>query len=222
MPGEWPGPRAAAPPALPRTAGPEVEPLRTLAVVLAAGEGRRIGGPKALLTIGTPTFLSRVEHALRRPGVSEVLVVVGRDADRVIAAHPAIPSSAWVTNPRPGDGMLGSIWLGLDAAERLGAEAVLLHPVDHPLVEPETVDRVVQALRGGARIAVPSHSGRRGHPGGFARAAWPALRAASPATGARAVLAEHADWIVHVPGGPGSVAGIDTPEDYERLIGPRP
>ena len=85
-----------------------------------------------------------------------------------------------------------------------------------------TVDRVVQALLAGALIAVPSHGGRRGHPGGFARA-----DLAGPPRGtcrrvARGVLADHPDWIVHVPGDPGCLAGIDTPEDYARLIGSPP
>jgi molybdenum cofactor cytidylyltransferase len=94
--------------------------------------------------------------------------------------------------------------------------------VDHPLVEVATVDRVVQALLDGALIAVPSRDGRRGHPGGFAREVWPALRGAPIARGARAVLADHPEWIVHVEGDAGCVAGIDTPADYARLIGPLP
>jgi molybdenum cofactor cytidylyltransferase len=114
--------------------------------------------------------------------------------------------------------MLGSVVAGLDAAAADGADAVLLHPVDHPLVEEATVDRVVEALRAGARIAVPSFEGRRGHPGGFARGAWAAVRSAPPSEGARAVLASHPQWVVHVEGGPGCVAGIDTVEDYRRLI----
>ena len=124
-----------------------------------------------------------------------------------------------VVNEAYEDGMLGSVVAGLDAAEADGADAVLLHPVDHPLVGEATVDRVVEALDAGAAVAVPSYGGRRGHPGGFARRAWPALRAAPPSEGARFVLASHPDWIVHVEGDPGCVAGIDTPEDYRRLIG---
>jgi len=45
-----------------------------------------------------------------------------------------------------------------------------------------------------------------------------ALRAAPAARGARAVLADHPEWVVHVPGDPGCVLGIDTPADYERWI----
>jgi CTP:molybdopterin cytidylyltransferase MocA len=193
--------------------------MRVVGVVLAAGEGRRMGGPKALVPLAGTTFVQRCVERLGRPGVSEVVVVVGPLRDRVAALLPGV---ACVPSRRPTDGMLGSILCGLDAAEARGADAVLLHPVDHPLVDAPTVDRVVQALRDGARIAVPSREGRRGHPGGFARAAWPSLRAAPPERGARAVLADHPDWIVHVEGGAGSVAGIDTPEDYARLIGGPP
>ena len=194
--------------------------VRVVAVVLAAGAGRRIGGPKALLPIGGTTFLARVARALDRPGVAAVVAVIGHGARRVVA-DPGLPREvALVVNPRPDDGMLGSVILGIDAAEARGAEAVLLHPVDHPFVSPATTDLVLAALAAGARIAVPSYAGRRGHPGGFARAAWAALREASPGRGARAVLTDRPEWLVHVPGDEGCVAGIDTPEDYERRIGP--
>jgi molybdenum cofactor cytidylyltransferase len=193
--------------------------MRVVAVVLAAGEGRRMGGPKALVRIQGTTFVERCVERMCRPGVSEVVVVVGPLQERVAALLPGVTC---VPNPRAADGMLGSILRGLEAADERAADAVLLHPVDHPLVEAATVDRVVAALAGGARIAVPSREGRRGHPGGFGRAAWAALRNAPPERGARAVLADHPQWIVHVEGDAGSLAGIDTPEDYARLIGPLP
>jgi len=188
--------------------------MRIMALILAAGSGTRIGGPKALLRIGGESFLARAARVLAGPGVDAVAAVVDR---QVLAAQPGAAATL-LLNPRPEDGMLSSILRGLDEAEAAGADAVLLHPVDHPLVEPATVDRVVAGLRGGAVIAVPAHGSRRGHPGGFARAAWAALRAAPAARGARAVLAEHPEWVVHVPGDPGCVLGIDTPADYERWI----
>jgi CTP:molybdopterin cytidylyltransferase MocA len=196
--------------------------VRVVAVVLAAGAGRRIGGPKALLPIGGTTFLAHVARALSRPGVAEVVAVLGHDARRVESEGGLPPGAARVVNPRPDDGMLGSVIAGLDAAEARGAEAVLLHPVDHPLVAPATVDAVLAALAGGAVVAVPSYGGRRGHPGGFARAAWTALRQAPPDRGARAVLADHPEWLVHVAGDEGCIAGIDTPEDYQSRIGALP
>jgi nicotine blue oxidoreductase len=212
--------------------------VRIVAILLAAGEGRRMGGPKALLPIGgvppeaagssggpapgtSSTFLARCAALLARPGVASVVVVLGHDAQRV-AALGHVPSTArTVVNDGYRQGMLTSVWRGLDAAEADDAEAVLIHPVDHPLLAAETVDRVVDALEQGATIAVPSQGGRRGHPAGFARRAWPALRGAAPDRGARGVLADHPDWIVHVAGDAGCRAGIDTPEDYRRLVGER-
>ena len=117
--------------------------------------------------------------------------------------------------------MLSSVLAGLDAAEEEGADAVLLHPVDHPLVEPSTVERVVGALLAGAVVAVPSFEGRRGHPAGFAAPSWSALRAASPLLGAREALLAHPDWVVHVPGDEGCVRGFNAPEDLTAERGPR-
>ena len=192
--------------------------MRIAAVVLAAGRGRRAGGPKAMLPIAGVTFVEHVAGLLLRPGVAGAIVVLGHDADHIRATIRLPGNATLVVNDAYDTGMLGSILAGLAVAEGEGADAVLVHPVDHPLVAVETVDRVVGALHDGATIAVPSHGGRRGHPGGFARAAWPALRAASPAVGAREVLAAHPDWIVHVDGDPGCVAGVDTMADHDRLI----
>ena len=186
--------------------------MRVAAVVLAAGEGRRMGGPKALARLGDTTFVSAAASRLARAGVAHRIVVVGADAERVVATAELPAGVTVVTNTRYGEGMLTSVWAGLDAAQALAAEAVLIHPVDNPLVAPETVDAVVAALASGARIAVPSHAGRRGHPAGFSRAAWPALRAAALDAGARSVFAAHPEWVVHVPAGPDCLIDLDTPE----------
>jgi nicotine blue oxidoreductase len=189
--------------------------MRITAVLLAAGEGRRIGRPKALLPIGGGTFLSHTAELLGRRGVDRVVAVIGAEALNVRQAAGAL---SVVENPRYAEGMLSSILAGLTASG--DAEAVLLHPVDHPLVDPATIDRVIAALQAGATMAVPSFGGHRGHPGGFSRASWSALRAVDPTRGARGVLADHPEWLVHVAGDAGCVAGINTRADYERLIGP--
>jgi CTP:molybdopterin cytidylyltransferase MocA len=196
--------------------------VRLFALILAAGEGRRMGGPKALLPAGERTFLAHAAALLDRPGVERVVAVLGHEAARV-AALAGLPASViTVVNEGYRAGMLSSLLRGLAASEAAGATALLVHPVDHPLALPASVDRVIAALRDGATVAAPSWSGRRGHPTGFAAAAFPALRAADPQRGARVVLAEHPEWVAHVEGDPGCLVGLDTPAEYERAFGRPP
>jgi len=192
--------------------------VRVVAIVLAAGEGRRMGGPKALLRLGEETFLARACRLLARPGVASVIPVLGAEAERVRAEAGLPPQATAVVNERWREGMLTSVWAGLEAASRLGAEAVLLHPVDNPAVEAATVDAVVAALAGGAEIAVPTHGGRRGHPAGFARSVWPELRSAPLDAGARTVLAARPERVTHVPAGPDALVDVDTPDDFARQL----
>jgi CTP:molybdopterin cytidylyltransferase MocA len=187
--------------------------MRVVAIVLAAGEGRRMGGPKALLPLGEGTLLAHACRLFARPGIASVVAVLGAQAQRV-RAEAGLPAEAMVVvNDRWREGMLTSVWAGLDAAEELEAEAVLLHPVDNPFVEPATINAVLGALARGAEIAVPSHAGRRGHPAGFARATWPALRAAPKDQGARAVLAQDPGRVVHVPAAEDCLVDLDSPRD---------
>jgi molybdenum cofactor cytidylyltransferase len=191
--------------------------MRIHAIILAAGRGARMGGPKALLTLDGETFLARVARLLHRPGVERVTAVLGHEADRVRREAELPTNVLTIVNERHAEGMLTSIWAGLDDAETAGADAVVVHPVDHPLIDPGTIDGVIAALQRGTPIALPSHGGRRGHPAGFARSTWAALRGAAADEGARGVLARHPEWIEHVPGGEECLLGVNTNEDYERI-----
>jgi CTP:molybdopterin cytidylyltransferase MocA len=189
--------------------------VRIAALILAAGEGRRVGGPKALLKLEGTTFVERCCLSFSRPDIDDLLVVLGCDFERALR-HVA-PHVMVVRNSKYENGMLSSLLCGLALAETRGAEAVLVHPVDHPLVTPATITAVVSALRQGAVLAVPTHGGRRGHPTGFAAPSWPALRAAPSDRGARAVLAEHPEWITHTPGDAFCLSGVNTPEELAAL-----
>ncbi len=196
--------------------------FKVVALILAAGEGRRLGGPKALALLRGETFFARVARLLLASGVEVRVAVTGAETGRVNAEILRFPGILAVHNPDWSLGMLGSILAGLDAAEHLDADAVLVHPVDHPLVRPETVRGVVTALASGAPIVVPSHAGRRGHPAGFARCVWPDLRSADPGRGARSVLATHASFIHYVEAGPDCLWGVNTREDLALLDGQLP
>jgi molybdenum cofactor cytidylyltransferase len=194
-------------------------------IVLAAGASSRMGRPKALLPLGEETFLSRVCRTLAEGGVDDVVVIAGPEAaevERTLAG--AAVRARVVENARRDQGQLTSLQAGLAVADRPGVDAVLVHLVDAPLVTPGTVRAVVEAFgRTHAPIVRPSVGGRHGHPVVFGRAIFDELRAADPAVGAKAVVRAHAaDALDVAVDDPGACQDIDTPEDYERLIGPYP
>jgi|SRR5579864_8286743 len=130
-------------------------------IILAAGSSKSLGMPKALARFGGKTALRiAVENcsALERP-----IVVLGCDAKLV---RPAVPRPARVVvNAKWREGQLSSLLCALDCIEP--AAAVLVYPVDHPLVEKRTVAQIVsefRTLKSPEEIVMPRHGGRYGHP----------------------------------------------------------
>ena len=139
----------------------------TLAIVLAAGAGRRMGGAKALLELGGETALLRCLRMLREGGCDELRVVLGPASD---PARSGLPGDVDVVlNPRPEAGQTGSLKLALARGAGRGA-MFLLHTVDHPLAEAGDVRALLDAAARRApeqRIVLPVVGGRRGHPALF-------------------------------------------------------
>lgn len=200
--------KVTAPPLPPRVAG----------VVPCAGASTRMGTSKALLDAGGRSFLAAVVGALVGGGCEPVVVVVGPgqedEARRARAAGAAV-----LENPDPGEGPITSLRLALTL---LGpeVEGVAFLPVDHPLVIPETVAALVEALLGGdAPLAIPTVDGRRGHPALFRRTLFPALMDPRLEGGARTVVHEHLEHAALVEvADPGAVQDIDTPEAYHAAF----
>jgi len=186
------------------------------AIVLAAGQSSRMGRPKATLTTGRGgrTFVGTILETLVAAGVPAVRVVVAPGHDGVTVND--------VANPDPSGGMLSSVQCGLRAF-RQPIDAVLVWPVDHPLVKRETVAAIVAAFAAGdPPVVVPTYEGRRGHPVLFAARLIPELLRADPSRGAREVVHAHGDRLELPVDDGGVVEDIDTPEDYIRLFGPKP
>lgn len=197
-------------------------------IVLAAGASSRMGQPKALLPIdsGTPgraeTFLGHVVGTLRTAGVDDVLVVVGHDAELIGGVMLEMPNAPrLVYNPDAAQGQLSSILAALRVVDHPGVEAILLTLVDVPLVSAETVRRLLTAYRRTrAHIIRPARGDRHGHPVIFDRSVFDDLRQADPTIGAKAVLKAHAARVLDiVVDDEGAFADIDTPADYERIVG---
>ena len=196
-------------------------------VVLAAGASSRMGRPKALLPtdVAGETFLTRIIRTLREAEVDDVVVVMGKDADAIRQAVQGDLEPRFIENPEPEAGQLSSLLVALRAVDHPGVRGMLVALVDVPLVSAETVRRafVLAAYRrSGAPVVRPVSGGRHGHPVIFDRAVFAELRRADPHIGAKAVVRAHQAAVVDVEvEDAGAVADVDTPADYDRIIGRR-
>ncbi|MET9178717.1 NTP transferase domain-containing protein [Kitasatospora aureofaciens] len=191
-------------------------PAAVPALVLAAGGGRRLGRPKALVRYAGRPLVEHAVATVRAGGCPDVTVVLGAERDRVRStAH--LPGCRLVANPDWAQGMGSSLRAGL-AALAPDAAAVLVMLVDTPGVTPAAVARLLAAHRAGADLAAAAYGGRRGHPVLIgARHFAEAAEGAAGDAGARALLAAHAAELVLVECADVAVPDdLDTPADLAR------
>jgi CTP:molybdopterin cytidylyltransferase MocA len=165
-------------------------------IVLAAGEGRRYGMPKALVPYDGRLLVQRAADTLRSAGCPHVVVVLGAQATQVLAAAPDLPTP--VINPEWATGMGSSLRAGLAALSGTPAEAAVVLLVDMPGVTPISVRRVAALTAPGA-LAMGGYGDRRGHPVLLGRDHWAGVaRVATGDKGARDYLRSHAVQVVDV------------------------
>ncbi|MFC7330279.1 nucleotidyltransferase family protein [Marinactinospora rubrisoli] len=180
-------------------------------LLLAAGEGTRLGRPKALVKLGGERLVDRGVRTLREGGCAPVYVVTG-------AADITVEDAVEVHNPDWTSGMGSSLRVGLEALPE-PVDAVVVALADQPLVTPAAVERLVDAYRDGARAAVATYAGNLRNPVLLGREHWPSVQAlAQGDVGARPFLSAYSHLVTTVACD--DVArpdDIDTPEDLARL-----
>ncbi|MGZ6733832.1 MAG: nucleotidyltransferase family protein [Nocardioides sp.] len=151
-------------------------------LLLAAGEGRRYGGPKALVE----GWLHWAVNALDEGGCSEVTVVLGAGADE---ARELVPDGVRIVVAEDwAEGMGASLRAGLDALADSDAVAAVVHLVDLPDVRPSVVSRLL-GVAGEETLARAAYHGTAGHPVMLGRAHWAGVRESAVGDqGARAYL----------------------------------
>lgn len=185
---------------------------RVHGLVLAAGAGRRMGGPKALLRDEAGvSFVARAVDVLHEGGCEQVTVVVGAAADEVRALLPGVDvvvAGDWA------EGMGASLRTGLAAPALDGAAAALVSLVDLPDVGAGVVGRLLaHGPVGPATLARAAYDGVPGHPVLLGRDHWAGVCAtASGDRGARDYLSEHPPVLVEC-GDLATGRDVDTPAD---------
>ncbi len=175
-----------------------------------------MGRPKALLPLDNTTFLEHILDHHSSLGLP-TWVVLGRQR-KEIEKQACLSGAVVLVNPQPERGQLSSLKIGIEAAG--GCDAVIVHPVDHPLVRRETIQALLDAhATQPSSILLPKYGDRTGHPVLFPAVFYDALLAAPLDVGARFVVRQHSEAVILVPvSDPGVTENIDTPEDYQRIV----
>jgi molybdenum cofactor cytidylyltransferase len=194
-------------------------------VILAAGQSRRMGEPKAALpTAAGESFLERAAHTLHAAGCRRVLVVVNAAASA--RAEPNRGTERLdleiVVNADANSEQIDSLRLALQRLDE-STDAVLVLPVDLPLIAVETAVAVVSAFREqSGPVVVPAHGGVAGHPILLGRELFAEIAHGVWEEGMRSFLLAHVNLVrmVNVDD-PGILIDIDTRDDYVRHISAR-
>jgi molybdenum cofactor cytidylyltransferase len=187
------------------------------AAILAAGESRRMGTPKALIPYRGSTFLEHLVEVTRHPRVGIIRVVLGAGAEN-IRTQLKLSGDLVIINDNWRQGQLSSIQTAVRSIMKDETDGIIVCPVDHPLVSKDLVAQIIAAFdAGGKDIALPTFQGKRGHPVIFRADLYDELLAASPSIGARQVVWEHKDSILEIPTDEeGVVLNLNDPETLRR------
>jgi molybdenum cofactor cytidylyltransferase len=210
--------------------------MRIWAVILAAGESKRMGTQKLLLPFGETSIIGAVVRSAAASRIDGRMVVLGADREAVRrevereieAARPSGPRDAeragkiaFTVNESYRLGMLTSIQAGLRALpEDAGAAVIMLG--DQPFLPSRVVDGVVAAYEtGGGSIVIPTFRGRRGHPVLIDLKYKDEVLAIEPLDGLRALMRARPGDILEVDVADANILrDLDTPEDFAGL--PKP
>ncbi|MBV8573569.1 MAG: molybdopterin-binding/glycosyltransferase family 2 protein [Acetobacteraceae bacterium] len=213
-----PLPRAEAKPAEQRPAARPAGP-RIGALLLAAGQSRRMGGPNKLLAEvdGTP-MVAYVARRMLASRARPIVAVLGNQADAVDAALGKLPVER-VRNPEFAGGLSTSLKRGI-AALPPDLEGALICLGDMPLISGRHIDRLIAAFNPleGRAIIVPTRRGKRGNPVLWSKRFFPEMAELAGDVGAKHLIGEHAELVAETEMDDDAIlVDIDTPEALEAL-----
>jgi molybdenum cofactor cytidylyltransferase len=188
------------------------------AIILAAGESKRMNVPKMLLPFNGKTMIEKVIDNVTRSEVFRTLVVLGSYGDEILEAISHLPvSHCYNENYRCG--MLSSVKCGFRNLP-LHYNAVIVFPGDQPMIEPEVINQIIKAYREtGKGIIIPVYRKKRGHPLLIDFKYRDKIDKLSDDEGLRSLAEMHQEDVFEVKTkSPGILKDFDTKEDYLNEI----
>jgi CTP:molybdopterin cytidylyltransferase MocA len=176
-------------------------------LLLAAGEGARLGRPKADVIIDGERLVDRAVRILRSGGCTSVVVVLG-------AWNGSVPNAEVVLNERWNEGMGSSLAAGLKALQVMpDVDRAIVTLVDLPGVTSDAIRRIRDSQ---ADLVAAMYAGIQGHPVLISKRHWePLVKALEGQEGAKAYLRDHAATMIEM-GDIASHEDLDTPGDLAR------
>ena len=214
-----PLPRAEATQASERKSEAKPQGPRIGALLLAAGQSRRMGGPNKLLAAidGTP-MVAHVARRLLASRARPIVAVLGNQADTVDIALGKLPVKR-VRNPEFAAGLSTSLKRGI-AALPSDLDGVIVCLGDMPLISGRHLERLIAAFNPleGRAIIVPTRRGKRGNPVLWSRQFFPEMTGLAGDVGAKHLIGEHAEFVAEVEMDDDAVlVDIDTPEALDAF-----
>lgn len=186
------------------------------AIVLAAGESRRMKRHKMLLPLGNTTILRHIVDQLLESVVDEVIVVSGHQASKIQDLLEDCDVQV-VHNEDYREGMLSSVRRGLQALDDR-SHGVMIALGDQPSIRRSVVDLLVERFHPGRnQILLPEHGGRTGHPLLFDASYCPEIMTSYDDSGLRGLMKAHPRNVTTIAMGTDDVLrDMDYPADYAR------
>jgi molybdenum cofactor cytidylyltransferase len=213
-----PLPRAEAKPTEEKVAAKSIG-AKIGALLLAAGQSRRMGGPNKLLAEvdGTP-MVAQVARRLLASRARPIIAVLGNQAEEVDAALGKLPVER-VRNPEFAGGLSTSLKRGIVALPP-DLDGALVCLGDMPLISGRHIDRLIAAFNPleGRAIIVPTRRGKRGNPVLWSKRFFPEMAELAGDVGAKHLIGEHAELVAEVEMDDDAIlVDIDTPEALDAL-----
>jgi len=199
--------------------------LRLAILILAAGEGSRLGGyPKALLKKCGSSFLKRFIHSAQGFDPVETLVVTGFYSDEIEAEIQSIQNSlqssiTWIRNPNPKAGQSTSVRLGLESLQS-DYDALLIALCDQPNVGAQEIEFLLEQFNqrtASQEIILPIVNGQRGNPVLFSKKVIQRVLGISGMV-CRAYMDQHPELVKsYVTEHDAYILDVDTQDDIQKL-----